>query len=225
MVLSINKWLPPHMPADGAGRFFRSTASYDMHANYAVFLCARVCCLLSARTLYVERGQGTCGGENFTQQWLQLWDECTQWAASRPKELLSLAKVRPAGGEDGHSDPFPHILYSAQCAISGNQLYHTACILLLDIVPPTIDPLTLPSGSKLWHARRVCGISMTNIHHGCWNLAIHPLWVAGRLLSHRDEHRALVRLIERIEATTGWGICWRIKDLKEAWGYEQSVVL
>ena len=56
-------------------------------------------------------------------------------------------------------------------------------------------------------------------------MQIQPLFVAGRLLSHRSEHIALVRLICSIEKTTGWGVCWRLKDLERAWGYDRGLAI
>jgi hypothetical protein len=121
---------------------------------------------------------------------------------------------------------FHLFLYAAPCAISSNQLHHTACLLLLDIRPPSIDPAQLgQSGSKLWHARMICGISSTNEHHDCLNNAIQPLWVAGKLLTHPAEHRALVNLICTIENKAGWAGKWRIYDLKDLWGYDRDAQL
>lgn len=125
--------------------------------------------------------------------------------------------------ETSPSDPFPFILYSAYCAISSNQLYHAACLLLLEMKPTFINVREEGHiGSPLWHARRICGISITNTHHGSLNNAIQPLWLAGKLLSHPVEHRAIVDLMQRIEDITGWRVTWRIKDLKELWGYDRS---
>jgi hypothetical protein len=97
---------------------------------------------------------------------------------------------------------------------------------MLDMKPPAITVQQLGQlGSKLWHARRICGISATNEHHGCLNNAIQPLWVAGKLLSHPVEHKAVADLIASIEAKTGWGAKWRIADLKETWGYDRNIPL
>ena len=76
--------------------------------------------------------------------------------------------------------------------------------------------------SPLWHARRVVGISLTNPHPGCINNAIQPLYVAGRLFTHREEQSIIVKLIDSIEARTGWGSRWRIRDLEAAWGYRRG---
>ena len=32
----------------------------------------------------------------------------------------------------------------------------------------------------------------------------------------------IVKIIRDIEAETGWGACWRIRDLEVAWGYSVS---
>jgi len=37
------------------------------------------------------------------------------------------------------------------------------------------------------------------------NNAVQQLWVAGRLLSHPVEHKAVADLIRSIEAKIGWG--------------------
>ncbi|KAH8819851.1 hypothetical protein F5884DRAFT_27804 [Xylogone sp. PMI_703] len=195
----------------------------DMYANYAVYLCAKVCNLVSAYTRHVELGEyNFCAGEGFQSHWFHLWTELHTWVAERCKPLIPIKTV-PANGK---TRLFPDIFYVHWAAISSNQLYHTACIMMLEIKPFSITlEQSSPTASALWHARRVVGISNTNSHRGCLNNAIQPLYVAGRLLSHRSEHEAIIKLIKRIEETTGWGACWRIKDLEEAWGYERNSLL
>lgn len=184
----------------------------DLHANYAVYLCAKACELISDRTHHDELGVSNgCTAEVFSSRWTRLWDDLQAWIDDRPYELLPLQTVE--------SRPFPQILYLHWAAISSNQLYHTACILLLSSMPRGQNPIPGAAGSSIWHAKRTCGISLTNPHHGCLNNAIQPLWLAGRLLTHEAEHSILVDLIRDIESTTGWGTCWRIPDLGAAWGY------
>lgn len=45
-----------------------------------------------------------------------------------------------------------------------------------------------------------------------------PIWIAGRMLSHPDEHRTVLRLLEDIERETGFATAWRAEDLKNHWG-------
>lgn len=192
-----------------------------MWANYAVYLAARVCHLIWEQSNESLQTSRSLDDEPFVHSWHKLWSETQDWCRNRPPELIALQFSEESG--DSRHNPFPFILYAAHCAISSNQLYHTACLLLLDICPSSISPTQLGHlGSKLWHARRICGISFTNEHHGCLNNAIQPLWIAGKLLSHPIEHKAVVDLICTIENKTGWAGKWRIADLKEAWGYDRD---
>ncbi|EEA23489.1 hypothetical protein TMatcc_002361 [Talaromyces marneffei ATCC 18224] len=213
-LLQPSKWLPANTREEDVTRMFRDAKSPDMYANYAVYLCAKACEIVSLRTKFLELGEDNgCTGEIYHQRWLKLWEELQNWLAYRPRELLPVQTV--------NSKPFPHILFVHWAAISSNQLYHTACVLMLNMKPKGLKLRANPEvTTPLWHARRICGISVTNPHAGCLNNAIQPLWIAGRLFSHQSEHAQIISLIRSIEAATGWGACWRIRDLEIAWGYK-----
>ncbi|WQF79292.1 Putative fungal transcription factor [Colletotrichum destructivum] len=222
-LLTPSKWLPSGASHNEARELFGQSGTPDMHANYAVYLCAKVCELVADRTRHFELGDPDGSSpEELTDRWVRLWEDLQAWTRDRPPELLPVQSIP--------GSPFPQILFLHWAAISSNQLYHTACTLLLGSMPRPPLPLNLKlgggggggvtAGSAVWHAKRICGISLANPHQGCLNNAIQPLWVAGRLLSHRSEHALLVRLIRSIEAVTGWGTCWRIDDLEAAWGYK-----
>ncbi|KAL4896080.1 putative C6 transcription factor [Aspergillus ambiguus] len=229
-VLPLEKWVPA-MP-DAAGPEERETiirdlfyqegaTSPDMHANWAVYLCAKTCDLACGRTRHLELGEMVADPRPFPDRWTSLWDELQYWLERRPSAMLP---IKTTGVSDGRV--FPEILFAHWAAISGNQLYHAACIMMLDMKPSTkaTYPET-PRFSAVWHARRVCGISLTNPHSGNLINAIQPLYLAGKLLSHRSEHIEVARLFKIVEETTGWGALWRLKDLERAWGYEPGEIL
>ncbi|RDW86674.1 putative C6 transcription factor [Aspergillus mulundensis] len=214
-VLHPSKWLPMGCQEEDAYRLFKEARTPDMHANYAVYLSVKTTELVSARTKFIELGEDNgCTTEVFAARWTSLWNDLQTWLAERPSELLPIQTIS--------RKPFPHILFVHWAAISSNQLYHTACILLLKMMPKGLRMPRSPTLSLLWHARRICGISISNKHQGCLNNAIQPLWIAGRLFSHASEHEQIVKIIRDIEAETGWGACWRIRDLEIAWGYSVS---
>jgi hypothetical protein len=188
-----------------------------MYANYAVFLCARTCELISDRNKYVELGiENGCDMEQFQQRWEELWNRLLNWASRRPGELKPV--------ESTNTTPFPRILFAHWAAISSNQLYHTASVLLLAAnTKPRSSLNTSSTSTIMWHVKRICGISMTNPHEGCLNNAIQPLWIAGRFLSHSSEQTLVVKTIRHIEALTGWTSTWRIRDLERTWGYKVPV--
>ncbi|KAL4789732.1 fungal-specific transcription factor domain-containing protein [Aspergillus venezuelensis] len=211
-VLHPSKWLPMGCREEDAHRLFKKVRSPDMHANYAVYLSVKATELVSDRTKFVELGEDNgCTPEVFASRWTSLWEKLQTWLSERPPELIPVQTIT--------RKPFPHILFVHWAAISSNQLYHTACILLLKMMPKGLRMPRSPTLSLLWHARRICGISTSNKHQGCLNNAIQPLWIAGRLFSHASEHEQIVKIIRDIEAETGWGACWRIRDLEVAWGY------
>lgn len=210
-VLPIDKWVS-NMPTNPNSREYservikdrfmqKSMSSPDMHANWSVYLCAKACDLVCRRTMYVERGQiDLTDKRTFDEQWDQLWNELQFWMKHRPPMMLPIKTIGATRNQS-----FPEIFFAHWAAISGNQLYHTACIMMLEVIPSgRMLQTPTPHFSSVWHARRVCGISITNPHSGSRINAIQPLYVAGRILTHRSEHIIIARLVKSIEKTTGW---------------------
>ncbi|CZR69756.1 related to regulatory protein for the arginine catabolic pathway [Phialocephala subalpina] len=169
-------------------RLFRNPANgFDTYANYAVFLCASCVAYLK-----------NCSG------------------GSRGKDEMKPILTIPAAQGDTNS-PFPTVLYGNGPAVSGNQLYHTALLLMLQEKPNGLQPQRKQK-SIFWHARQICAISESNTHHGAWTNSIQPIWIAGKVMSHPSEHKAILNIYERIERETGWVTSWRREDLKAWWG-------
>lgn len=191
--------------------FKATTEGFEQWANYAVYLVAQVLDLLAP--LPSETLQAPARNEpKFRARWMKLWKVICDWHHRRPAPLLPTMTMASSA-----TSPFPTILFSNPAAISGNQLHHTASILMLQNQPPNVRLAAKPR-SILWHARQVCGISISNDHHGAWTNGIQPLWIAGRCMSHPSEHRAILELLGRIERESGWGTRWRAEDLTEFWG-------
>lgn len=150
--------------------------------------------------------------EAYGQRWRHLFDNVLEWFDTRPTEMLPVMSM--SAKESGSA--FPTVLYSNAAAISGNQFAHTAAIMMLQRKPR--DMVMGKVRSILWHARQICGIALSNDHHGAWTNTVQPIWIAGRLMSHPQEHAAIVALLGRIEKETGWATQWRIDDLMEHWG-------
>ncbi|KAK3076289.1 hypothetical protein LTS18_013408, partial [Coniosporium uncinatum] len=192
-------------------RLMREAGSFDMYANLAVYLLGQAVGLFAdyedARQQELATFQAS--------RWAELYEHIEDWYEYRPAEMRSILQVSPTEGD--FSRPFPILLFGNPPAISGNQLYHTAALLMLQKRPPGARYRRKPK-SILWHARRICAISISNTHHGCRTNGIQPLWVAGRVMSSPAEHKAILELYETIEMETGWGAKWRAEDLKEFWG-------
>lgn len=228
-VLALQSWVPAAPGALAAeadedlfvrSAFARSSLeNSDMHANWAVYLCAKACDLLYRSTRATERREpGQQDSSPFAVQWRALWGDLEFWFQSRPDSSLPTLVSEDSG------QTFPTILYAHWPAISSNQVYHATCLIMLDMRPRD-EAVPSPEGSAAWHARRVCGISLTNPHRASLINAIQPLYLAGRLLTHTAEHIAVGRLFKMIEETTGWGALWRLRDLEIIWGYMPGEIL
>lgn len=184
---------------------FQSSVNFDSYASYAVYLCAQVQDLVVSHV----------SGSEYLHRWNKLFANIENWYTHRPPDFQCLLNLNPS--ENDHHRPFPILLFSNAPAVSGTQMHHTAALLMLQRKPPGAV-VRQKSHSILWYARRICAISISNTHHGCWTNCVQPLWIAGQLMSHPAEHRAILDTYRLIEKETGWGTDWRARDLKDHWG-------
>lgn len=226
-LIPVSRWAPG-AESDLAADFqsFQTISDFAGWANYAVYLMAQVTDLLhgdnsSLARQSQSRRQSTINSEplprtsqQYADRWRELWRYICGWHEKRPAPLLPTMTVPSASP----ASPFPTIIFSNPAAISGNQLHHTAALLMLQNQPPSVRTPDPKPRSILWHARRICAISISNDHHGAWTNSIQPLWIAGRCMSNPTEHRAILDLLEKIERESGWGAKWRADDLKAFWG-------
>nr|POE87938.1 uncharacterized protein CFP56_11167 [Quercus suber] len=190
----------------------------DMYANRIVYLCGRVVELLCSSGRWEERHQrrsNLLDMLDYTQEWSQLFELIEDWHVQRSEDMKPILTI--ASPVEDSAKPFPTILFGNGPATSGNQMYHTAALLMLKH-KPTNHQLARKPHSMLWHARQICAISISNSHHGCWTNSIQPIWIAGQLMSSPAEHQAILDIYERIGRETGWATQWRADDLREYWG-------
>jgi hypothetical protein len=210
-LIPVSHWASKLSIDDDVG-MFQSIDNFAGYANYAVYLTAQVLSLLAPLSDTTSLRACNRSDAKFRARWVKLWKYICDWHDGRPAPLLPVMTTAST-----ESCPFPTIIFSNPAAISGNQLHHTASVLMLQSQPSEVK-LTPRPRSILWHARRICAISISNDHHGAWTNAVQPLWIAGRCMSHPDEHKAILDILERIEKESGWGTRWRQEDLKSFWG-------
>ncbi|KXT12058.1 hypothetical protein AC579_4695, partial [Pseudocercospora musae] len=190
--------------------------NFDMYANHIVYLTAQVVDLLCSSGKWEQRHRNLAhrmDASEYLHQWTRLFELLDRWYNDRPEEMKVLLHIMD------ESKPFPTLLYGNGPAVSGNQMYHTAALLMLKYKPSGVQ---FGKGKKpqsiLWHARQICAISISNDNHACWTNCVQPLWIAGQHMSHGSEHRAIISILARIERELGWATQWRQDDLREYWG-------
>ncbi len=107
----------------------------------------------------------------------------------------------------------------------GNQLYHTAMLLLLQNRPRTVrlGAQSQPSAamSAIWHAQRICGISLNNHRKSCWDPALISSFVlASRTMTHETQHRAILTGLDEISKLTSWDLDRYKAMLRTEWGHD-----
>lgn len=212
-----SRWFIPSGSMIEAVTQFKGGSGSHSYANYAVFLCASVVNVISNKTgSYVGQAEvDSVRKTTYLARWRALFDLLEDWYNNRPEEMQPLMAY--PSSSDGLREPFSVVLYGSSPAINGNQLYHAAAILML-LDKPRGFRLSKSPKSILWHARQICGIAVSNSDHGAWINSLQPLWIAGKIMSHETEHRAILDLLAQIERDTGWATAWRAEDLRDYWG-------
>lgn len=170
-----------------------------------VFQCAHTPLVLCVRAMNLCWGEGS---ERFgpsgdmVSTWSSLVDDLNAWYHQRPQEFNSMVEF------DNGDDAFPIVLFTSGAAVFGNQLYHTAMLVLLRHKPRTVMiPVKQRSStlSYLWHARRICGIALNNDRRECWDMSlVASFFLAARTMTHEAQHEVLLAGIDKVAALTGW---------------------
>lgn len=114
-IIPSENWLRKNCSIYELKRLFVETNDEDMYANYIVFICSRVLNLIAKDS------------KNFEQEWEFLWNEVKEWSENRPSHLKPIMTY--------DDKPFPGVLFLNGPAISANQLFHMAVILLTQNKP------------------------------------------------------------------------------------------
>ncbi|KAF7558721.1 hypothetical protein G7046_g5450 [Stylonectria norvegica] len=182
------------------------------HEREPLLLCARVLnhCFGhdSAASPSVQNGLGT------NQNWKLLFECWNGWYTHRPRILKPMLEIEES------DQLFPLVLFTNGAAVLANQLYHTSMLLLLQN-----RPRTLPNEhgravfvSPLWHAQRICGISLNNDNRTSWDFSlIASFYLAGKRMTYEPQQKTILQGIDRIGAITGWNLNALAVQLMQEW--------
>ncbi|KAL1844969.1 hypothetical protein VTK73DRAFT_1419 [Phialemonium thermophilum] len=159
------------------------------------------------------------------ETWRELVEDLSSWYSNRPHPFQPMVEQEAQGANEEHDQLFPTILFTNGAAAFANQLYHTAMLLLLQHKPRTLalGPRRSAVMAPLWHAHRICGISLHNDRAGCWDPSlVASLYVAAKGMTYEPQHREILSALDRVAAATGWHIHRFQAMLQHAWGGDGS---
>lgn len=146
-------------------------------------------------------------------RWNSIVNKLNDWYSNRPPNFHSVIEL------NDRKNPFPIIYFTNGTAVFANQLYHTAMMLILAHKPKTVqlEQRRTPSLSQLWHAHRICSISINNNRCECWDpCLLASFYAAARQMTHESQHREILHGFEHI-GTLGWPVNSFMDQLKQGW--------
>ncbi|ODQ61780.1 hypothetical protein WICANDRAFT_75976 [Wickerhamomyces anomalus NRRL Y-366-8] len=159
---------------------------------------------------------------DFDTRWEILWNKVDDWFESRSKNLISILHFA-----DLDDSLFPLLVYGSGSSALSLQLYHTLMILLIQNKPRLFKLSNIKNSKNFhqvtWYAKNIIGINLNNQSLQCWNNSNQCIWIAGKLLTHQDEHKLILNLINDVELKIGHH-CFKYKsqDLKNYWDHDKS---
>jgi hypothetical protein len=174
--------------------------------------------------LTFEDGGTSLSGSNHVDSWRHHMNELERWRKQRHEGFRPIMELPSTSVEPDSS--FPTILFTNGAGIFGNQLYHTSMLFLLLDKPRTIRLNYLPPFvlSPLWHAQRICSISMNNDRRECWDPCLLASFLfAAKRMTHEHQQQDILRGLNRIQSLTGWNIREHVAELRGKWSLLNAV--
>ncbi|KAJ5448488.1 hypothetical protein N7445_003309 [Penicillium cf. griseofulvum] len=202
--------LPPSFPYYTEGDLVADP--FEMVFFYAyrpLWLCARA-------IQFVPNGEGS-PDQPLLHRWIHVVEELQQWYRERPRDFQPMVELELDDQLAGPERSFPVVLFANGAGLFGNQLYHTAMLILLHNRPRTARIANLHSVtmSPLWHAQRICSIALHNDRRECWDpCLLASFLVAACRMTHESQHGEIVRGFDRIRTVTGWNVTNCLQSLR-----------
>ncbi|KAJ3525601.1 hypothetical protein NM208_g11571 [Fusarium decemcellulare] len=148
------------------------------------------------------------------QRWKSLSEALSMWYTNRPRDFKPMLEI------DDNEQLFPLVLFTNGAAVLANQLYHTSMLLLLQNRPRTLPKEHGRSVylAPLWHAQRICGISLNNDTRTSWDFSLlASLYLAAKRMTYEPQQHAILRGIDRVGSLTGWSVNALSAQLVHEW--------
>lgn len=207
--MSIPSLLSFGVSSPAASQLFHESLKFDREP---LLLCGQVLNYCfghdSISAPEIQLGLGT------THRWKILSESLMLWYNSRSRDFKPMLEL------EENEQLFPLILFSSGTATLANQMFHTAMLLLLQNQPRTLlnEHGRSVTMSPLWHAQRICGISLNNDSRNSWDFSmVGSLFVGARRMTYEPQQRAVLAGIERIARITGWDLGSLTAQLVQEW--------
>ena len=187
---------------------------------------------------YFDPRIGQSGRSSSSQDVHSTWDVISQvldsWFQDLPETFRLCLRVHSQSSTSiADRRLFEESYYSIPMCAATLQHYHFARILLLlnKPVSPVSQGSSMRSRLQAYrqvsknvekHAREICGIAISRPPSRVRIHMVQPLYAAGLCLEQSEERKMVLELLQDIEEELGWPTRYRIKALKDEWGWEEG---
>jgi hypothetical protein len=185
-----------------------------------VFYCAYRPLWLCARAIKHVHNEEISPDRPALRIWMELVEELQQWYRERPPEFEPMLELEIERQLAAPERSFPVVLFANGAGLFGNQIYHTAMLILLHNRPRTarVSGFYSAAMSPLWHAQRICSIALHNDRRECWDpCLLASLLLAARRMTHESQQNEVMRGFDRIRTVTGWDAMEALQNLRAEW--------
>lgn len=201
-----------HTAASPSGRgWSRDLLGYDREP---IILCAK-----TLQYCFGSPAPPALGSQSKVDTWKEILHSLNLWYSNRPQDFKPMFELKSRSSQD---QLFPLILFTNPAAIMANQLYHTAMLLLLQHKPKTVGAASglgrSASMSPLWHAQKICGISINNDDINSWDFSlVASFYLAAKGMTYVPQQEVITRRVEKIATMTGWNLSSLLPRLRQIW--------
>ncbi|KAL2822257.1 hypothetical protein BDW59DRAFT_103814 [Aspergillus cavernicola] len=236
-----NGELLPYSPLDEIENHNSSAFEEDMKSNELTWILGKLANHLSAGDALAPENDASprhqrlsigLTQEYLLERWNLLMTELDKWHDSLPASFCERARTWRLGcasaGFELTFDTFEQIWFDLPLCAATVQSYHQAKILLLANEPQESTAIRSTVSSRLrsyrhalreviYHAREICGISLTNLTGAFRVNSVQALFVAGQVFQERREQDAVIELLTGIERDLGWTTRCHVAKLTDEW--------
>ncbi|RFU75204.1 hypothetical protein TARUN_7038 [Trichoderma arundinaceum] len=161
-------------------------------------------------------------------RWHVLWDALDHWHSQLNMNFEPYSHYMLSNHltlSQGLLEPvFDEILFPTAVSAATLSYYHFACVLLLLAKPiDQSNPLIQLKDyrERLMdirdHCIKICGIAAARPGPAARIHSVQPLFLAGQCLEEPRERRAVIQLLQDVEADTGWPTTNHVRRLHQEW--------
>jgi len=180
--------------------------------RYSILICSR-----AAQYLFSSQDSSSASHSGHAERWTHLWSSTQWWSQHQPPQLQPILSSAISNIAFDQTSAFPLTIHTSRANLLASIMYHTACLLLLQARPPTLQRISKMK-TPTWYAVQICGLSISNdLNWSCDPVIMAALVYAGRLISYQEQKDELEDFLWGVAKVSGWQIADQIEDMLEGW--------